>query len=219
VHRSLVPLPPPSPTGAPKCITIGGTPSTNTPRDCRTLNVARLERGGDYPSVRAARYVNRPVRSEGISEVVESPAAAVMHIAAVVVHTLAPYPLDEGDPGRHYACLAEKLLVACFVGRYVFPAARLRSRSVQDRCVAQAAGRDNRGRYRRRRKRERERERDEARRGLVAMAKNQPPLALTWATLVVGRGDGTCRDCRLFFRQVSRHFGLQVELVKCADGR
>jgi hypothetical protein len=118
VHRSLVPLPPPP--GAPKCITISGTLSTNTPRDRRTLNVARLKRGGNYPSVRAARYVNRPVRSEGISEVVESPAPAVMHIAAVVGHTLAPYPLDEGDPGRYYACQAERLLVACFVGRYVF---------------------------------------------------------------------------------------------------
>ena len=78
---------------------------------------------------------------------------AVMHIAAVVGHsTLAPYPLDEGDPRPPLRLPGREAARRVLRRPLRLPAARLRSRGVQDRCVAQAAGRHKRGRYRRRRR-------------------------------------------------------------------
>jgi len=80
-------------------------------------SVARLERGRRYPAISAmsgwAHPELRSVRVGGIDWTKE-----VMYIASVVEHRLDKS--DFGKPGQHYACHAEKQLVAYFVDRHCF---------------------------------------------------------------------------------------------------
>ena len=82
--------------------------------------VARLERGGSFPTVAAMSGWSHSewhsVRISGRDWTDE-----VMRIADVVGHTLAADTgRDRGVPGQYHACHAEKQLIAYFIDRHVF---------------------------------------------------------------------------------------------------
>ncbi|KAL4899114.1 hypothetical protein BDW74DRAFT_171787 [Aspergillus multicolor] len=84
-----------------------------------SATVARLERGGRFPSIgsmsgwahssmQGLRVDSRHWRND------------VFYISELVVHRLPPHPCDHGRDGQFYACHAEKQLIAYFIDRHVF---------------------------------------------------------------------------------------------------
>lgn len=94
-------------------------PLENYPVTNRHKAVARLQRGGQFPTIAAMSGWGhsewRSIRVDGRDWTNE-----VMHIAEVVGHTLAPDDYDQGVPGQFQASHAEKQLIAYFVNRHFF---------------------------------------------------------------------------------------------------
>lgn len=81
--------------------------------------VARLERGGKFPSVGAmsgwSHDSSQLLRVDGRQWTDD-----VLYISEVAGHLLPSHPHDRGKKGRFNACHAEKQLIAYFIDRHVF---------------------------------------------------------------------------------------------------
>ncbi|CAK38704.1 hypothetical protein CBS63078_2089 [Aspergillus niger] len=81
--------------------------------------VARLERGGKFPSVGAmsgwSHTPAQPLRVDARQWTDD-----VFYIAEIVGHHLASHACDQGICGQYNACHAEKQLIAYFIDRHVF---------------------------------------------------------------------------------------------------
>lgn len=95
-------------------------PIASYPITTPTKTVARLERGGKFPSIAAMSGWShdpcQPVRISGRQWTEE-----VFYISHLVGHTLSwNDQFDRDRPGQYYACHAEKQLIAYFIDRHVF---------------------------------------------------------------------------------------------------
>ncbi|KAK6815096.1 hypothetical protein RU639_008595 [Aspergillus parasiticus] len=81
--------------------------------------VARLERGGKFPSIGAmsgwAHGSMQSLRVDGRQWTDD-----VFYISEIAGHALASHRCDQGKNGRYNACHAEKQLIAYFIDRHVF---------------------------------------------------------------------------------------------------
>ncbi|PWY93006.1 hypothetical protein BO94DRAFT_544056 [Aspergillus sclerotioniger CBS 115572] len=97
-------------------------PNADYPMTVPTNNVARLERGGKYPTVAAMSgwtHGSGPSPDALISG--QQWTKEVFYIASVIGHELPPIEhYDGSQPGRYNACHAEKQLIAYFLDRHVF---------------------------------------------------------------------------------------------------
>ncbi|KAL5357169.1 DYW family of nucleic acid deaminases-domain-containing protein [Aspergillus floccosus] len=94
-------------------------PIEEYPITSRWKTVARLERGGNFPSIGAmSGWSHDSVQSLMVDG--RQWTDDVFYIAAVLVHHLPPHDHDRGEDGRYYACHAEKQLIAYFIDRHVF---------------------------------------------------------------------------------------------------
>ncbi|KAJ5216905.1 hypothetical protein N7468_009913 [Penicillium chermesinum] len=81
--------------------------------------VARLERGGKFPSVGAmSGWGHCPIQSLRVDG--KQWTENVFYISEVVGHNLLPLSKDQGKDGQYNACHAEKQLIAYFIDRHVF---------------------------------------------------------------------------------------------------
>lgn len=81
--------------------------------------VARLERGGKFPSVSAmSGWSHDSVQSLTVDS--RQWTDDVFYIAEVTGHLLPSHTYDRGKDGRYNACHAEKQLIAYFIDRHVF---------------------------------------------------------------------------------------------------
>ncbi|QMW46793.1 hypothetical protein G4B11_010248 [Aspergillus flavus] len=81
--------------------------------------VARLERGGKFPSIGAmSGWAHGSVQSLRVDG--RQWTDDVFYISNVAGHALASHSCDQGKDGRYNACHAEKQLIAYFIDRHVF---------------------------------------------------------------------------------------------------
>lgn len=81
--------------------------------------VARLERGGKFPSIGAmSGWAHGSVQSLRVDG--RQWTDDVFYISDVAGHALASHSCDQGKEGRYNACNAEKQLIAYFIDRHVF---------------------------------------------------------------------------------------------------
>ncbi|KOC16892.1 putative ankyrin repeat domain [Aspergillus flavus AF70] len=81
--------------------------------------VARLERGGKFPSIGAmSGWAHGSVQSLKVDG--RQWTDDVFYISDVAGHVLASHSCDQGKEGRYNACHAEKQLIAYFIDRHVF---------------------------------------------------------------------------------------------------
>lgn len=81
--------------------------------------VARLERGGKFPSIGAmSGWAHGSVQSLRVDG--RQWTDDVFYISDVAGHALASHSCDQGKKGRYNACHAEKQLIAYFIDRHVF---------------------------------------------------------------------------------------------------
>ncbi|GES66240.1 hypothetical protein ATEIFO6365_0013020800 [Aspergillus terreus] len=94
-------------------------PIEEYPISSRWKTVARLERGGKFPSVGAmSGWSHDSVQSLMVDG--RQWTDDVFYIAAEVGHHLPSHGYDRGKDGRYNACHAEKQLIAYFIDRHVF---------------------------------------------------------------------------------------------------
>ena len=94
-------------------------PIEEYPITSRWKTVARLERGGKFPSVGAmSGWSHDSVQSLMVDG--RQWTDDVFYIATVVGHHLPSHDYDRGKDGRYNACHAEKQLIAYFIDRHVF---------------------------------------------------------------------------------------------------
>ncbi|KAE8367028.1 hypothetical protein BDV27DRAFT_124561 [Aspergillus caelatus] len=94
-------------------------PIEEYPISSSSKTVARLERGGNFPSIGAmSGWSHSPVQSLRVDG--RQWTDDVFYISEVVGHVLASHGYDRGKDGQYNACHAEKQLIAYFVDRHVF---------------------------------------------------------------------------------------------------
>ncbi|KAG2411696.1 hypothetical protein HFD88_009252 [Aspergillus terreus] len=94
-------------------------PIEEYPITSRWKTVARLERGGKFPSVGAmSGWSHDSVQSLMVDG--RQWTDDVFYIATVVGHHLPSHDYDRGKDGRYNACHAEKQLIAYFIDHHVF---------------------------------------------------------------------------------------------------
>lgn len=94
--------------------------------------IARLERGGRYPSVVAMSGWSH---DKTVPLVGKDWTSEVIRIASIIGHAIVPDRKDQGIPGQYHACHAEKQIIAYFISEHVFlePETRAPGRAFGDR--------------------------------------------------------------------------------------
>ncbi|KAE8137470.1 hypothetical protein BDV38DRAFT_292916 [Aspergillus pseudotamarii] len=94
-------------------------PIEEYPISSSSKTVARLERGGKFPSIGAmSGWSHSSVQSLRVDG--RQWTDDVLYISEVVDHVLASHSCDQGKDGQYNACHAEKQLIAYFIDRHVF---------------------------------------------------------------------------------------------------
>lgn len=168
------------------------------PRPSKTI--ARLERGGRYPSIAAmsgwshGRTVPLVSGKDWTSEVVR--------IADIIGHALVPDSRDHGIPGQYHACHAEKQLIAYFISKHVFLETETRAPKKAFEYLDPY--------YCTHGELEKAIQRDEYEEGgtLHELAAIAPPASLKQASILVS--SQLCSDCERFTRVVNAKLNLRI---------
>ncbi|EXJ64571.1 hypothetical protein A1O7_00908 [Cladophialophora yegresii CBS 114405] len=172
-------------------------PISEYPIPTQWKTVARLERGGRYPSVSAMSGWAHNQTVILISG--KDWTAEVMRICQLVNHQLMPHIYDNGKSGRYHASHAEKQMIAYFINHHVFLEPELGKQDATDDAVEQlASAMQNWGFHP---------TVDRSLRGLASMV---PPVMLRRALILVSQEP--CADCATFIEHVTSKLGLDIML-------
>ncbi|KAL2871209.1 ankyrin repeat domain-containing protein [Aspergillus lucknowensis] len=150
--------------------------------------VARLERGGSFPSIGAmSGWSQSAIESVRVDN--RQWTNEVSYISAVVGHYLQQdHDRDRDWFGQYYACHAEKQLIAYLLDHHVFlPRDTAPNSSTLGRSIDQHQD-------------------------LIELSKKQPPVSLRDATIFIS--SPVCDDCKAFKEKVNSHFGLDIKLFE-----
>ena len=163
--------------------------------------IARLERGGRYPSIAAMSGWSHE-KDEKTTPLVSGKdwTSEVIRIAAIIGHTLHPNNTKDNDiPGQFHACHAEKQLIAYFIAKHVFLPPEIRAPKTP-------FGHPNTYLHRT----------DESEEGgggdetLHELASNAPPVSLKQASIFVS--SPPCEDCTRFIEAVNAKLDLRISV-------
>ena len=124
----------------------------------------------------------------------------VKRLCRIVGHYLPPHLDDQGEPGRYYACHAEKQLIAYFVHKHLFLGDELKKDIDLAKLNLDEAF-DNLDL----------KEEGEHRKKLSDLQTAKPPTSLRKATIIVCRE--VCADCRRFVVRTNKALGLEISLA------
>ncbi|KAM0798340.1 hypothetical protein BDR22DRAFT_859787, partial [Usnea florida] len=171
--------------------------------------IARLERGGRYPSIAAMSGWGHGQTVPLVSG--KDWTSEVVRIANIIGHALVPDSKDHGNPGQFHACHAEKQLIAYFISKHVFlePESRAPKRAFEyiDPYYCTDADLEEFIRWG-------EYEKGGTLHELAAIA---PPTSLKQASILVS--SPPCSDCQCFTRVVNAKLNLTITVEnRCIDG-
>ena len=162
--------------------------------------IARLERGGRYPSIDAMSGWSHGETIPLVSG--KDWTSEVIRIAKIIGHTLVPDQKDRGIPGQFYACHAEKQLIAYFISKHVFLETETRApRKAFEYLGTYYCTKDEleeavlRGEY-------------EEGGPLYEIAVKVPPVTLKNASILVS--SPSCSDCACFTKVVNSKLNLRI---------
>lgn len=153
--------------------------------------IARLERGGKYPSVAAMSGWGHGKTVPLVSGKDLTP--EVLRIANIIGHTLVPDTRDNGIPGQYHACHAEKQLIAYFISRHVF--LEPESRAPEKAFEHLGTHYRTQGKY-------------QEGGTLHELAAKAPPLSLKQASILVS--SPPCNDCVCFTEVINTKLNLKI---------
>ena len=142
--------------------------------------IARLERGGKYPSIAAMSGWSHGPTVPLVSG--KDWTAEVVRIAKIIGHALVPDSWDRGIPGQFHACHAEKQLVAYFISKHMFLQTETRA---PEKAFEYLEGGT-----------------------LHELAAQVPPVLLKQASILVS--SPPCGDCECFTRVVNAKLNLRI---------
>ncbi|KAB5566316.1 DYW family of nucleic acid deaminases-domain-containing protein [Coniochaeta sp. 2T2.1] len=190
----------------------------DVPNVRKTVGV--LWRGSDFPPVAAmSGWAHKDDPASNIQVAGREWTDAVCQICSYIGHELPMHVRDQGQPGRYYACHAEKQLIAYFVDRHVFLEHdtregwiksamserdyRLHKLGIDCPSVWEASGRL--------------RETPVPPVVNSDLAELQPPVSLRKGVVMVSTPK--CLDCQRFVARVNEVLGLEITVVPEAPSR
>ena len=157
--------------------------------------IARLERGGKYPSIAAKSGWGHGKTIPLVSG--RDWTSEVIRIADLIGHALIPDNKDNGIPGKFHACHAEKQLIAYFISKHVFlsPETRDPKKASGHPDTYYDPGDDESG---------------EEGGTLYELAAKAPPVSLKQASIFVS--SPPCDDCIRFKEVVNAKLDLRISV-------
>ena len=161
--------------------------------------IARLERGGRYPSISAMSGWSHGMTVPLVSG--QDWTHEVIRIANIIGHALVPDAKDNGVPGQYHACHAEKQLIAYFISKHVLLETETEAtgtrfehldnynpsqHQIEDAMLYQEAG------------------------PLFGIASRAPPITLKRASVLVS--SPPCSDCVRFTEAANAKLNLSIRL-------
>jgi hypothetical protein len=171
--------------------------------------IARLERGGEFPSVSAksgwCHDKNREIGVAGRDWMKD-----IFRLAVSVGHRLAADTRDQDHPGLFHSCHAEKQLIAYFISKHVFLTDETgyideETKRIHNllRGKAQKTAEDEQKIHKERQ--------EMSNWPLRALALEHPPISLTKATILAS--SLVCCDCQKFVELVNSCLGLDITIL------